>query len=43
MVAGIMNERIRLGYGGQAQGDDEAKECEDLAVRAGNHSYVCSS
>lgn len=43
MVAGGVNERIRLGYGGQAQGDDEAKECEsDLAVLAGKHDYVYS-
>ena len=43
MVAGGVNERIRLGYGGQAQGDDEAKECEsDLAVLAGKHGYVYS-
>lgn len=39
MVAGGVNERIRLGCSGQSQGDDEAKECEsDLAV-TGKHGY----
>ena len=41
MVAGGVNERISLGRGGQAQGDDEAKECEcDLAGTGEHDGYV---
>ena len=43
MVAGGVNERVRLGYVGQAQGYDEAKECEGDAVLAGEHGGTDSS